>query len=41
MKIYNRAYDDKQNDFKKMWDFLIDDYFNKKGKLLQKNAFVG
>lgn len=30
MKIYNRAYDDKYDDFKKMWDFLIADYSDRK-----------
>ena len=34
MKIYNRAYDDKHNDFKKMWDFLIADYSNKKEEFI-------
>lgn len=26
MRVYNRPFDEKQNDFEKMWEFLIEDY---------------
>ena len=34
MKISNRAYDEKCNDFKKMWDFLINDYSYRKDEFI-------
>ena len=30
MRVYNRTFDEMQNDFKKAWEFLVNDYTDKK-----------
>ncbi|HKM34149.1 MAG TPA: GNAT family N-acetyltransferase [Lachnospiraceae bacterium] len=34
MRIYNRPFDEKQNDYKKMWEFLVQDYSDKKDQFI-------
>jgi hypothetical protein len=34
MKFYNRPFDDGRNDFKKLWDFLVADYANRKDNFI-------
>ena len=34
MRIYNRPFDEKQNDYNKMWEFLIQDYADKKDQFI-------
>lgn len=41
MRIYNRPFDEQANDFKKMWDFLIDDYTDKKDQFIWSIGRLG
>ncbi len=34
MRVYNRPFDEKQNDFEKMWEFLVEDYTDKKERFI-------
>ena len=34
MRIYNRPFDEKQNDYNRMWEFLIQDYADKKDQFI-------
>lgn len=41
MRIYDRSFDERQNDFEKMWEFLVNDYTDKKDKFIWSIGRLG